>query len=365
MSVIAPIDLTTALPPSPPEFDTELRRVLGGFADQFQFGALLRKNRVGGSVRDREAGALWLASRLGSGLDIDRLVVTNGTQSALNLLLQAHVGSGGVLAAEALTYVVLQTIARRLGIQVVGVPLDEEGVDPGAFDALCRRAKPKALYCNPTVHNPTAAVMSESRRREVVEVARKHGVMLIEDDVLGAIHPEAPPPIAAIAPDITWYVMSLSKCYAMGVRLAYLVAPDAAACKQLVDPVSRLSSWFPSSLGAEIATCWARDGGGKRIAAAIRAEADARHAIAADILPRDSMRTAPGALHIWLRVAPYYSPQSFAEATKQRGVLVRPADLFAIDEAAVRDHVRVSVTGPDSRDELQRGLRIIAKLLAR
>ncbi len=134
------IDLTTALPPSPPEFDQELRRVLASFARQMNLGSAMRKNRVGGSPHDREAGALWLAPRLGQDLDVERLTVTNGTQSALMLLLQAEVGNGGVLAAEALTYVVLRTIAARLA-RIIHERRDEahalvERARWSAFDAF-------------------------------------------------------------------------------------------------------------------------------------------------------------------------------------------------------------------------------------
>lgn len=364
MSVAStPIDLTTALPPSPREFDVELRAALSALAVRPEFGSLIRRNRVGGSQRDREAGALWLAQRLGDESTTERLLVTNGTQSSLLLLLHALVGSGGVLAAEALTYVVLRTLAARLGIEVVGVPLDEEGIIPTAFDEVCRRHKPKALYCNPTVHNPTAAVMSEQRRGDVIAVARKHGVTIIEDDVLGAIHPQAPRPIAAIAPDITWYVMSLSKCYAMGLRLAYLVAPTASAARELLEPVHRLSWWFPNSLSVEIASRWASNGAGQRIATAVRLETEIRQAQAAQILDMRQARTAPGALHLWLHLPASTSPRDFADAAQRRGVLVRPADLFSVDGSPAGNYARVSLTGPPSREELCRGLTTLATLL--
>lgn len=356
------IDLTTALPPSPPELDAAVRHSLAEFASRPGFGAELRKNRVGGSARDRAGAVAWLSPRLGPQLDVERVTVTNGTQSALLLLLQAIAGHGGVIAAEALTYVVLRTIAARLGVRLVGVELDAEGIVPAHFEQICRTQQPRALYCNPTVHNPTAAVMSEHRRREVIAVARKYGVTLIEDDVLGAIHPDAPPPIAALAPDITWYVMSLSKCYAMGLRLAYLVAPSPAAALDLITPVNRLSWWFPNSLCVEMATQWALGTSGRSVAAAIRNEADARQRLAAELIDMSRASTARGALHLWLRLPPHCPPKAFAEDARRRGVLLRPADLFAIDAAARCDAVRVSLTGPPSREELRAGLSIIAAM---
>jgi DNA-binding transcriptional MocR family regulator len=358
------IDLTTALPPSPSEFDEELRATLARLAQRSEFGTELRKNRIGGTLQDRQGGVQWLAGRLGRDLDVERLTVTNGTQSALLLLLPAIVGRGGVLAAESLTYVVLRTLAVRLGIEMVGVALDEEGIVPEHFEQVCRIHKPRALYCNPTVHNPTAAVMSEGRRLQLIEVARRYNVTLIEDDVLGAMHPDAPAPICTLAPDITWYVMSLSKCYAMGLRLAYLVSPSAAATRELVQPVQRLSWWFPNSLSVEIATEWAVTSSGCRVAAALRSETDERQRIAAEMLDTIHVRTARGALHLWIKLPMECVPTVFAEAAERRGVLVRPANLFAIDATAKCDAVRVSLTAPASRQELREGLSIVADLLA-
>jgi DNA-binding transcriptional MocR family regulator len=157
--------------------------------------------------------------------------------------------------------------------------------------------------------------------------------------------------------------MSLSKCYAMGLRIAYLVAPNATAQRQLIDPVRRLSSWFPNSLCAEIVSSWAFSDSGRRVAQAVREEAMVRQEIAGQILDMSCVRTAPGALHLWLGLPPHWSPNAFAEAARGRGVLVRPADLFAVDASAVCDHVRVSLTGPASRDELRRGIALLASLL--
>jgi DNA-binding transcriptional MocR family regulator len=359
------IDLTTALPPSPPELDEELCASLAGLAARADFGPAIRKNRVGGNERDREAAHAWLAPRLGPEFDVGRLIVTNGTQSALMLLLQSAVGRGGALAAESLTYVVLKTIAARVGISVTGVPLDDEGIIPAALDEVCRRAHPRALYLNPTVHNPTTAVMSTRRRREVISVARQHEVILIEDDVLGAVHPEAPPPLAVLAPDITWYVMSLSKCFAMGLRMAYFVAPTVAAAQELIEPVRRLSWWFPNSLSAEIASGWALSEAGRRIAAAVRAETEARQAIAAETLDMRMARTVPGALHLWLHLPASVSPAEFAAAAEQDGVLVRPADLFSVDGSPAPGCARISLTGPETRQDLRDGLSVVASVLAR
>jgi DNA-binding transcriptional MocR family regulator len=358
----APIDLTTALPPAPPELDEALRRALRDLAECRDLGVRVRRNRVAGNERDRAAAAAWLAPRLGDALDHERIVLTNGTQSALMLLLQALVGRDQIIAAESLTYVVLKQIAARLSIRIAGVALDADGMIPESFEAVCRAHRPRALYCNPTVHNPTTAITSVARRLALADIARRYSVVIIEDDVLGAVHREAPPPIAVLAPDITWYVMSLSKCFAMGLRMAYLVAPSAAAAKGLVGNVNRLSSWFPNSLSAEIILLWLASGDGLKIAAAVRREAEGRLVLAERVLSHAKLAKAPGALHVWMQVPDGWTRAGFVEAARGRGVLVRPADLFSVDDAPAPNHIRISLTGPSTRSELGEGLSILNSL---
>ena len=76
-----------------------------------------------------------------------------------------------------------------LQVHIAGVEMDDDGLMPGAIDAACTSGslRPRALYCMPTAHNPTAITWSEQRRREVVMIARRHGLQIIEDDVFGLL----------------------------------------------------------------------------------------------------------------------------------------------------------------------------------
>src|SRR6185295_7435370 len=100
--------------------------------------------------------------------------------------------------------------AALLHLRLQGVAFDEHGLRPDAFEAACRGGA-KALYCVPTLHNPTAAVMPEARRREVAAIARAHGVMVVEDDVHGRLHEDPPPPIASFAPEMSVYLTGTAK----------------------------------------------------------------------------------------------------------------------------------------------------------
>src|SRR5690606_7537271 len=139
-----------------------------------------------------------------------------------------------------------------------------------------------------TAINPTAAVMSEERRARIVEVARQHDIAIIENDVLGPLITDRPPPIAALAPERTFYVTSFTKITLPGLRIGYLVAPDrfvaAVANRQVV------SNWMATPLMAEIATRWVQDGTAKELVSWQREALHRRHAIAAEVLAATAYR---------------------------------------------------------------------------
>lgn len=359
------LDLTKALPPTPPILDRALSATWRKLSERNDLGARIRANRPGGTEEDRQLAAAWLACRFDPAPAIERIVVTNGTQSSLGLILQHLAAPGDLILAEELTYVVLSQIVQRLGLRIEGVPLDEDGVIPDAFDHLCREKRPKALYCNPTVHNPTASVMSAARRAQIVAVARRHGVWIIEDDVLGPLHGPTPRPIATIAPEVTWYCMSLSKCFALGMRLAYIVAPSANVAAEFLRPVQNLSSWFPAPLSLMTAADWIGTGMGRMIATAIHDEMIHRQALAAQLLPHAQYKTASGALHIWLQLPAALDPHSLQRAAFEAGVLIRPSSLFAVGHARAPNAVRISLSSPATRADLESGLMRIASLLER
>ena len=123
------------------------------------------------------------------------------------------------MCAEELTYPGLLSVLAHLHLRPVGVAIDGQGMLPEAFRAACRQHRPKVLYCNPTLHNPTTATLSLERRRALVEIARTHGVAIIEDDAYGALpkHPLAP--LAALGPDVVYHVAGLAKCLAPALRI--------------------------------------------------------------------------------------------------------------------------------------------------
>lgn len=359
------IDLTRSIPPFPESFPNHLSMSLARLAANKEIGLSLRNGIAGGTDRDRVAGAKWLSPRFRMTLPPDRVLTTNGTQGALLLVLEQCAGKGGLLLTEHLTYAVLGRLAERAHIRVKGLALDTQGIIPEAFEEACRQERPKALYCNPTIHNPTTAVMSEARRLEIADIARRYGVMIIEDDPLGRLHPDAPRPIAALAPDVVWYVMGLTKCLAHGLRVAYLVGPSGNEVEAFTEPVRRLSHWFPAPLSTAIVTEWIENGVAETICEDIRAESLARQALAVEILS-DAQITSPiGAMHLWLNLPAELPRAEVVYSLARKGVIVRPSDVFAVDGADRPNALRISLSSPLKRESVAEGLNIIADELSR
>ena len=142
---------------------------------------MLRYQDFGGTADDRDAGAHWLRRRVPALRRADVLVCP-GIHSVLTALVSQLARPGEPICVEALTYPGVKAIATQLGVHLHALPLDDEGPIADAFEHACKTLKPKALYCNPTLQNPTTATMSRARREALADVALRYSVPIIEDD---------------------------------------------------------------------------------------------------------------------------------------------------------------------------------------
>ena len=254
----------------------------------------------------------------------------------------------------------LLSLAAHLRIRLASIAVDAEGIIPEAFDSICKEQKPKALYCNPTLHNPTTGTLSLARRKALVAVARRHQIPIIEDDAYGALPVDPVPALAMLAPELVYHVAGLAKCIAPALRIAYLVVPDSRAAARLAGAV-RATSSMASPLTSAIATRWIEDGTADAVLAAIREEAKGRQAIAAAILPANLAQTDPQGFHVWLRLPPAWTRGEFASRLRTAGIGVVASDAFAL--ASPPEAVRLGLGAAANHDELKRSLQTVADLL--
>lgn len=354
------IDFSMNLPPEPNEPDLLARMREGLSVVSADLVSLLRYQGFGGAAMDKEAAAIWLGRR-GINPAQERIFITPGAHPALLAIFGLLAKPGDTVLSENITYPGMRSIAAQLRLNLVGLPMDESGISPDAFAESCKRLQPKALYLNPTLQNPTTLTVPHERREAIAAVARTYRVPVIEDDAYGFIPLDAPAPIGAIAPDITWHIGGLAKCLGAGLRLAFVVAPDTKTTWPFVSAL-RSSNVMASPLNTALATRWIEDGTADGILRFIRTEAAARQKMVADILPSGSYRADPISFNIWLPLGNGWTRATFSSHMRNAGIGVVASDAFTV-EGAAPEAVRVCLGGPIGREALRSALDFMAHAL--
>ncbi len=315
-----------------------------------------------GMPAHRAAMAQFIA-RPGFTPEPETVFLTSGAQHALLMALSAVAAPGDTIACDTLTYGGLKSAARLMHLRTKGLPSDEAGIVPEAFEAACREGLVKALYCMPTIQNPTAIIWSATRRAEIAALAQRYRVAILEDDVYGFLVPEAPLPLHAYAPDQVYYLSSTSKSLAAGLRIGALVAPGDAAAR--IASGVRTTVWMAPPLMAEIVRRWVEDGTAQRLIEEKRIEGTARQALARQalgaygLIPR---ACHPNAYHMWLDLPEGWRDDVLLPAARREGVILSPTSAFCVGRT-VSDGVRVALGTPRSRADVVRGFDILGRLL--
>jgi DNA-binding transcriptional MocR family regulator len=355
------VDLSMNLPPEPddPELLDRMQDGLEALGRDLVY--LMRYQGFGGVQADKDAASHWLRHRT-LVPPHDRLFIAPGAHPALLGILGVVAKAGDVLLSESLTYPGARSIAAQLGLRHVGIAMDDEGVDANVFADACARLSPRALYVNPTLLNPTTHTISQRRRVEIVDIARRFGVAIVEDDPYGFLPADGPVPFAALAPDITWHVAGLAKCLGAGLRIAYVVAPDVRSGWLFASSV-RTATVMASPVTIALATRWITDGTADALLAAVRQESMARQKLASATLPRHSYRADPVGFHLWLSLPQPWTRSAFVGHTRSTGVSVVASDAF-ITDGAPPEAVRVCLGGPADRSAVRSALEFMAHALA-
>ena len=358
-SEIGLIDLSVNRPATTDYLET-LAQLLPRLSKDARYAALQDFHSPEGPSWAREALASWLAPTLGV-QDATRFVVTHGAQSALGNTLAACARAGDVVLADAITYQGMAALCRTLDIDLRPVAMDNEGMLPEALDAACAEHQPRALFVVPCLHNPTAITLSAMRRDRIVEIARSHDILIIEDDVYRPLVDNAPPAFARLAPERTIYVTSLSKTVAPGLRYGAVFAPESMVAD--IAAMQRVACWSVSPLNALIATRLIEDGALDQIIEGQKAELRPRQAMLRECLADFDVQTDDASTHAWLRLPEPWRANAFVTVARERGVAVLAADAFAIGQHAVPHAVRINVAAARSRSDLRRGLELLVEVM--
>ncbi|MCK2241350.1 MULTISPECIES: PLP-dependent aminotransferase family protein [unclassified Crossiella] len=351
------LDLRFNHPSIPGQADL-LRQALRELATAGDLDTLLRYQPPRGRVKDRDAVA-WHLRRRGLTVDAEQVLIVSGAQHGLAATAMATLQHGDVVAVDALTYPGFKVLAQSLGLELVAVPGTRVGPDLVALERLCTQRPVRAVYAMPTLHNPLGWVMSATARARLVAIARRHDLIVIEDAAYAYLVEDPPPPLAALAPERTVYVSSLSKSVGTGLRVGFVVAPgDRVAA---IARVIRATTWSTPALATEIACRWLADGTVDRLEARKRADASARQAIAREVFDGLRVTGHPASYFLWLPLAESARADRIAATLARQHIAVSTAEAFAAT-TQVPQALRLalgSIGLPDLRQTLSEVRRVV------
>ncbi|QIM50756.1 PLP-dependent aminotransferase family protein [Hydrogenophaga crocea] len=344
------VDLNFNYPALPEQADL-LRTALRQIAASGDLEALLRYQPHGGRPHERALVAEHLGAR-GLSVTGDQVLIVDGAQHGLATTVMALLQPGDVVAVDALTYPGFKVLAEQQRLELLPLPDSGQGPDIDALDSACRRRRVKAVYAMPTLHNPLGWVMSASRRRQLVAVVRRHGLLLIEDAAYAFLADDPPEPLAALASDSTVYVSGLSKSVATGLRVGFVAAPTKWIPR--IARAIRATTWNTPGVMTSIAIGWLVDGTVDRLEAEKRQDAETRQALASEALQGLRTLRHPASYFLWLPLPQDVRADRTAGALMRAGIAVSTAEPFATTDHV--PHALRLALGSVPHDDLKRAL---------
>ncbi len=304
------------------------------------------------------AAAAELLTGTGWAADPAHVLFAGSGRQALAAAVAALVPTGGRLGVEAVTYPVVRAIASRLGVTLVPLACDDAGLRPDAVAAAHRSDPLRAVYLQPTLHNPLTTTMPLSRRTELAGTLQRLDLCAVEDGIWRFLGADLPP-LAALAPGHVVYVDSLSKRLAPGSTVGFLVPPPARS--EAVATALRSGCWLAGRFALEAATRWLTDGTVHRIGLMKREDAAARQAVLARELAGFPVRTDPYSYFCWWQLPARWRAEAFVAAAARRGIAVTPGSGFCVERGSAPNAVRLGLATP-SAGTLSDALGVLAAL---
>ncbi|HEX3782115.1 MAG TPA: PLP-dependent aminotransferase family protein [Pseudonocardiaceae bacterium] len=300
-------------------------------------------------------------------LTAEHVLITSGGQSALTTALRALAVPGAPVLVESPTYPGLLAIARASGLRPVPVPVDENGVRPELLASAFRASGARVFVCQPAFQNPTGAVLSASRRREILHIARAAGAFVVEDDFARLLahpgSPTPPPPLAVDDPDgLVVHIRSLTKPASPSLRISALAARGPALGR--LRGLHAIESFFvprplqETALELVSAPAWPRHLHGLTVA--LRDRRDVAVAALREHLPELPPTTVPaGGYHLWLTLPDGIDETRLVSAALRAGVAITPGALYFAAEAP-GPRLRLSYVSAATTRQIEDGIRRLA-----
>lgn len=313
-----------------------------------------------GTFAQRSSGVKWLKN-LNLNFTEENILLACGGQNALCAVLSSLFQAGDRIGTDPLVYSGLKTLAKMLGIQLVPIMQEMNEMSSVALKNYCKNNELKGIYIIPDYQNPTTHLMSLKTRKELAEVAKDYNLIIIEDGINSMLSENHIIPIAALAPEQTIYISSISKVLCAGLRVSYIATPSIY--KKTLESALYNINMMVSPFNAEIINQLINSPIGDKIIKERREMVIKRNTLTAAILNNFDIWGNKYCNFIWLLLPEGWNGKNFEICAKNAGVQVYCAERFAIGNASVPAAVRISITAPKGLAELERGLNIIKSIL--
>ncbi|WP_027661424.1 aminotransferase-like domain-containing protein [Salinispora fenicalii] len=350
------VDLNFNYPSLPGQADL-LRQALREVATSGDLDSLLRYQPHRGRPRDRASIARHLRRR-GITADADQILIVTGAQHGLAITVMAGLNAGDVVVVDALTYPGFKVLAHAFHLDLQPIPTTTDGPDLEALETLCAARPVRAIYTMPTLHNPLGWVMPAADRVRLIEIARRHGAIIIEDASYAYLVEDPPPPLAATAPEITIYVSGLSKSIATGLRVGFVLAPPPTVPS--LERAIRATTWNTPALTTAIICRWLEDGTADQLEAQKRNDARARQALARQELAGLPLISHPSSYFAWLPLPDDARADRLTATLARHHISVTTAQPFTTT-VHTPQAIRLAL-GSTDLDSLQSTLRTVRRL---
>jgi len=339
--------------PNPALFDVEGLRLAAHAALHEHSASVLQYGATEGYGPMREALSALMHAK-GANVAPDGLIVTTGSQQALDLIGKTLISPGDRVIVEAPTFLATIQCFRLYGADLVGAPIDADGVDVDQLEKLVEQHQPKLIYLIPTFSNPSGATLSLERRRRILELAVRTRTVIVEDDPYGELYFDTPPPpsllalSASVPGSADWLVHcgSLSKILSPGMRVGWMIGPQALLARATM--CKQFSDTHTSNLSQAVAAHYLGQGRLEQAVARVRANYAERARAMAQALHDelgDAITFNPpgGGMFLWARLTGAQGYTSNAQELARRAIerlvaFVPGAPFFAQqpDQASLR-----------------------------
>ncbi len=287
----------------------------------------------------------------------DDILFTGGGRQGVAAAMTSVASPGDRIGIEYMTYPVIKGIAARMGLTLVPIEMDEHGLSVSSLIREDRKAPLKAIYFQPTLHNPLGVSMTRERQEELADYIKSQNIYVIEDVVYAFLAKGRP--FARFAPEHTITVESLSKRLSPGLNFGFSVCPEYLREKYIAS--LRTGGWTTSGISYSACIRWISEGIVSKYEHERRKQARERQKIVKDILKDFRIETDPVSYHFWMYLPDGWRAESFCAAAADRGVAISPASVFTVTPGSSPNAIRVAIA-PPSDEELIRGLKIIRNL---